>query len=196
MTPHEKRPRIIAYRVASSRQCPQPFFQLGPKGLRDADIWRPTSTARSGHLTSCRDGPGPCRGWRRELRSESDPCFAPRGRGKADRGDDYKRQYQSLHGAPRRSAWATGLAAVISNAGREQETVKAVPPASVNLVPVKCSMDRIIRSTVGLRPSRKSGFRLAAERLDDKTVMFRAASQRRSAASDQERTIDAISFLA
>ena len=41
----------------------------------------------------------------------------------------------------------------------------------VNLVRVECSMDRIIRSTVGLRPSRKSGFRLAAERLDDKTVI-------------------------
>jgi glycine/D-amino acid oxidase-like deaminating enzyme len=32
-------------------------------------------------------------------------------------------------------------------------------------------MDRIIRTTVGLRPSRKSGFVLKAERLDDKTVI-------------------------
>ena len=41
----------------------------------------------------------------------------------------------------------------------------------VNLAPVDCSMDRIIRTTVGLRPHRDSGFLLRAERLDDKTVI-------------------------
>ncbi len=41
----------------------------------------------------------------------------------------------------------------------------------VNLVPVACSMDRIIRTTVGLRPHRQSGFLLKAERLDEKTVI-------------------------
>jgi glycine/D-amino acid oxidase-like deaminating enzyme len=41
----------------------------------------------------------------------------------------------------------------------------------VNLAPVECSMDRIIRTTVGLRPHRDSGFLLRAERLDDKTVI-------------------------
>ena len=41
----------------------------------------------------------------------------------------------------------------------------------VNLAPVDCSIDRIIRTTVGLRPHRDSGFLLRAERLDDKTVI-------------------------
>ena len=47
----------------------------------------------------------------------------------------------------------------------------AVRRRLVNLVPVECSMDRIIRTTVGLRPHRDSGFLLKAERLDDKTVI-------------------------
>ena len=41
----------------------------------------------------------------------------------------------------------------------------------VNLAPVDCSMDRIIRTTVGLRPHRDSGFLLRAEQLDDRTVI-------------------------
>ena len=44
-----------------------------------------------------------------------------------------------------------------------------VPPA--NLYPVRVSWDRIIRTTVGLRPYRESGFVVRAERLDDKTVI-------------------------
>lgn len=43
------------------------------------------------------------------------------------------------------------------------------PP--VTLYPVHVSMDRIIRTTVGLRPSRESGFRLEAVRYDEKTVI-------------------------
>src|SRR5438552_2762559 len=39
----------------------------------------------------------------------------------------------------------------------------------VNLVPADVSWDRVIRTTVGLRPHRDSGFVLKAERLDDKT---------------------------
>jgi D-amino-acid oxidase len=41
----------------------------------------------------------------------------------------------------------------------------------VDLVPVDASWDRVIRTTVGLRPYRDSGFVLAVERLDDKTVI-------------------------
>lgn len=41
----------------------------------------------------------------------------------------------------------------------------------VNLVPVDVSWDRIIRTTVGLRPHRESGFRLDAELLDDKMLI-------------------------
>ena len=41
----------------------------------------------------------------------------------------------------------------------------------VNLAPVRASWDRVIRTTVGLRPHRDSGFVLRAERLDDKTLI-------------------------
>src|SRR5436190_17528839 len=41
----------------------------------------------------------------------------------------------------------------------------------VNLAPVKASWDRIIRTTVGLRPHRDAGFVLKADRLDDKLVV-------------------------
>ena len=40
-----------------------------------------------------------------------------------------------------------------------------------NLVPVQVSWDRIIRTTVALRPYRESGFVLKSERFDDKTVI-------------------------
>ena len=41
----------------------------------------------------------------------------------------------------------------------------------INLAPVHVSWDRIIRTTVALRPYRPSGFVLKAERLDEKTVI-------------------------
>ena len=41
----------------------------------------------------------------------------------------------------------------------------------VDLTPVDVSWDRIIRTTVGLRPYRESGFVVRAERLDDRTVI-------------------------
>jgi glycine/D-amino acid oxidase-like deaminating enzyme len=44
-----------------------------------------------------------------------------------------------------------------------------VPPA--NLYPVRVSWDRIIRTTVGLRPYRESGFVVRSERLANKTVI-------------------------
>ncbi len=43
--------------------------------------------------------------------------------------------------------------------------------APINLAPVRVSFDRIIRTTVGLRPHRDSGFVLRAEKLDDKTLI-------------------------
>src|SRR5881396_710429 len=47
------------------------------------------------------------------------------------------------------------------------------PPqrAPVNLAPVRASFDRVIRTTVGLRPHRDSGFVLRAEKLDAKTLI-------------------------
>jgi len=43
--------------------------------------------------------------------------------------------------------------------------------APVNLALVRASFDRIIRTTVGLRPHRDSGFVLRAEKLGDKTLI-------------------------
>ena len=45
------------------------------------------------------------------------------------------------------------------------------PRRVVNLVPVRASWDRVIRTTVGLRPHRPSGFVLRAERFGAKTVV-------------------------
>jgi glycine/D-amino acid oxidase-like deaminating enzyme len=41
----------------------------------------------------------------------------------------------------------------------------------LRLPPVHASFDRVIRTTVGLRPHRDSGFVLRAERLGDKTLI-------------------------
>jgi len=49
--------------------------------------------------------------------------------------------------------------------------VRAPRRRSLNLVPADVSTERIIRTTVGLRPHRDSGFLLKAERFDEKTVI-------------------------
>ena len=59
---------------------------------------------------------------------------------------------------------ASRLAPAAASAGARRRRL-------VNLAPVDCSMDRIIRTTVGLRPHRDSGFLLRAEQLDDRTVI-------------------------
>ena len=43
--------------------------------------------------------------------------------------------------------------------------------ATAVLHPVEVSYDRVIRTTVGLRPHRESGYRVGTERLDHKTVV-------------------------
>jgi len=47
---------------------------------------------------------------------------------------------------------------------------KSARPA-VNLAPVRVSWDRVLRTTVGLRPHRDSGFVLRAQKLDAKTLI-------------------------
>src|SRR5262245_24261422 len=44
-------------------------------------------------------------------------------------------------------------------------------PAPAELAPVKASWDRVIRTTVGLRPHRDSGFVLRPDKLDDKLLV-------------------------
>jgi len=55
-----------------------------------------------------------------------------------------------------------GLGGCATGSGRE---------GSLMLAPVRASWDRVIRTTVGLRPFRPSGFVLRAEKLDAKTLI-------------------------
>jgi D-amino-acid oxidase len=78
----------------------------------------------------------------------------------------------------RRTALKTGGMALLGMGASAcvRQTVATVPAlprgrGPVNLAPVRVSMDRIIRTTVGLRPHRDGGFRLEAEKLDAKTVI-------------------------
>ena len=48
---------------------------------------------------------------------------------------------------------------------------RSLPRSPLRLAPVRAEWDRIIRTTVGLRPHRPSGFLLAVDRLDDTTVI-------------------------
>ena len=56
-----------------------------------------------------------------------------------------------------------------SSAARGARAMPRRPP--VNLAQVHASFDRVIRTTVGLRPHRDSGFVLRAEKLDAKTLI-------------------------
>ncbi len=56
-------------------------------------------------------------------------------------------------------------------AGTARTTATGPVRSAVNLVPVEASWDRVIRTTVGLRPHRPSGFVVKAARLDEKTVI-------------------------
>jgi glycine/D-amino acid oxidase-like deaminating enzyme len=58
-----------------------------------------------------------------------------------------------------------------TNTSRASSTVKIAPRTAFNLAPVRASWDRVIRTTVGLRPHRDSGFVLKPEKLDAKTVI-------------------------
>ena len=62
-----------------------------------------------------------------------------------------------------------GLSGCASNPKPAMAPSARRPP--VNLAPVKASWDRIIRTTVGLRPHRDSGFVLKADKLDDKLLV-------------------------
>ena len=75
----------------------------------------------------------------------------------------------------RRTLLQTGGMAVVGFGlgGCASRTARTSPPvrARINLSPIRASWDRVIRTTVGLRPHRPSGFRLEAERLDAKIVI-------------------------
>ena len=67
-----------------------------------------------------------------------------------------------------------GLAAAgfaLGSCAPQTRSARTVPHPPVRLTPVQVSWDRIIRTTVGLRPHRDSGFLLAPSKLDDKLVI-------------------------
>lgn len=77
----------------------------------------------------------------------------------------------------RRSLLKTGSAAVLGfglagcGASRGGPAASRASRPPVQLVPPKVSWDRIIRTTVGLRPHRDGGFVLRAEKLGEKTII-------------------------
>jgi glycine/D-amino acid oxidase-like deaminating enzyme len=54
---------------------------------------------------------------------------------------------------------------------RASVTMPPLPHAAINLAVPRISWERVIRTTIGLRPHRDSGFVLKAEKLDSKTVI-------------------------
>src|SRR3989475_3478510 len=56
-------------------------------------------------------------------------------------------------------------------AARSQRSAAVAPKRPLVVPPVKASWDRIIRTTVGLRPHRDAGFVLKPDKLDDKLLV-------------------------
>jgi D-amino-acid oxidase len=75
----------------------------------------------------------------------------------------------------RRTFLAAGSAAAIgfgaSACAPRSKSLTAVPKSPLRLAPVNASWDRIIRTTVGLRPHRDAGFVLKADKLDYKLLV-------------------------
>jgi len=72
------------------------------------------------------------------------------------------------------AGYAIGGCATATSGGSSRGTLatpRRPPVRNVQLAPVRASFDRIIRTTVGLRPHRDSGFVLRAEKLDAKTLI-------------------------
>jgi glycine/D-amino acid oxidase-like deaminating enzyme len=59
----------------------------------------------------------------------------------------------------------------VSACGPKKTVATTARRPMLNLAPVNASWDRIIRTTVGLRPHRDSGFVLKADKLDDKLLV-------------------------
>jgi D-amino-acid oxidase len=69
---------------------------------------------------------------------------------------------------------ASGLAAVgfgLGGCAARREPSGHAPRAPIALSPVNAAWDRVIRTTVGLRPHRDSGFVLKADKLDDRLLI-------------------------
>jgi glycine/D-amino acid oxidase-like deaminating enzyme len=77
----------------------------------------------------------------------------------------HRRAFLSTSGM---AALGFGLGGCAARSSRPNLTARRTP---VNLVPVKASWDRVIRTTVGLRPHRDAGFVLKPDKLDDRLLI-------------------------
>jgi len=69
-----------------------------------------------------------------------------------------------------RRRFLAGSSLSLAACAQRQKRISTTP-ATPRLAPVHVSADRVIRSTVGLRPFRPTGFVVRAEKLDAKTVI-------------------------
>jgi glycine/D-amino acid oxidase-like deaminating enzyme len=69
------------------------------------------------------------------------------------------------------AAGSAAVAAVLSGCAGRRVPAGPWPEATRRFPPVRVSEDRVIRTVVGLRPYRASGFVLRAEKLGDKTIV-------------------------
>jgi hypothetical protein len=80
-----------------------------------------------------------------------------------------RRSFISTSGVAAVGFGLSGCATTTSNAKTAMAPRR--PRPMLQVAPVRASWDRIIRTTVGLRPHRDSGFVLKADRLDDKLLV-------------------------
>ena len=104
-----------------------------------------------------------------------------RGRSKIGVGEDRAVERLNREATVDRRALLKMAGMGLAGAGLVGCSTRSAPPTSgpvpapqrppLRLAPVRADWDRIIRTTVGLRPHRPSGFLLRADRLDDTTVI-------------------------
>src|SRR5262245_60166421 len=69
------------------------------------------------------------------------------------------------------AAVGAGLSGCGARGARPATVNAAGPKHPLILAPVKAAWDRVIRTTVGLRPHRDAGFVLKADKLDDRLLI-------------------------
>src|SRR3954465_11664315 len=69
------------------------------------------------------------------------------------------------------AAVGAGLSACGAHGARPATPSASAPNRPLSLAPVRASWDRVVRTTVGLRPHRDAGFVLKADKLDDRLLV-------------------------
>src|SRR5262249_10966596 len=95
-----------------------------------------------------------------------------RGTGHVRHGDERRSQTRRMNRRTFLTAGGTAAGGFGLSACAPKARPNVTPTrAPVRLAPVNASWDRIIRTTVGLRPHRDAGFVLKADKLDDKLLV-------------------------